>query len=210
MLSRIKRYRWAVVAGIAVIAILGGAMRLGLVSPDFGGQASLSVGGVTGLTGTPEPSASVASGYTAWLLVEGIPGASTTKRGNIDLTGYSWRESTPPGGGKVTFEAFEFEAATGSASPLLAGALYSNTAIPTATLTVRNPTAGDFLTWTLSNVNVTAFKSSSGLDSFALTAGKFEVTYRILNASGGETAVFTASAPLGGWCQMDPPGNIFA
>ncbi|MEK7216067.1 MAG: type VI secretion system tube protein Hcp, partial [Chloroflexota bacterium] len=100
------------------------------------------------------------------------------------------------GGGKVTFEAFQFEAATGSASPLLALALQANTAIPTVTLTVRKePMAEDFLTWKLTNAKVTAFKSSSGLDSFAVIAGKFEVTYRPITGPSTFGVPVTASAP---------------
>jgi type VI secretion system secreted protein Hcp len=105
-----------------------------------------------------------------FLKIEGIQGESTDSKhkGEIELTSFSWGVTNSTshaigsgaGSGKVSFQDFQFTAASSKASPQLLANSVKGTRVNTAVLTARK--AGErpveFLKITMTNVLVSFYK----------------------------------------------------
>jgi type VI secretion system secreted protein Hcp len=144
--------------------------------------------------------------YDAFLLIPGIPGASTstTHKNQIEIESFSWGAASsvpepPPkqsGATKATAAPFTFAKITDIASPLLFLALVQTTRIPTVTLSLQksggagaNPP--DFMTIIFTNVFISQFTSagSAGADtpgeSVAFVYDSLQVSYVPTNPATG-------------------------
>jgi type VI secretion system secreted protein Hcp len=138
-----------------------------------------------------------------WFLkIDGIEGASTVAahKGAIDVLSWSWGVHTGSGGsgsgsgsGKAQFEDFEFVARIDSASPSLFLACATGAHFPSAELTGARTTgknkAAGFLTYTLSDVSITAVEhgdadSGAPIEQFSLDYKKIEMSFIPRKSSG--------------------------
>jgi type VI secretion system secreted protein Hcp len=157
-----------------------------------------------------------------FLKIEGVVGASLDERhrDEIPLTGFSWEEknnsvSTGPGGGsgKVAMDGFHFTMTASKASPVLMLMAANGRRVGQAVLSCRRAGAGQFdmLTWTLTDVSVTAFQtawvSSNGnaepVDQVALGFSRIAYEYKSQSATGAAQAPVKAE-----WDQTRNQGGI--
>ena len=136
-----------------------------------------------------------------FLKITGIPGESkdAKHKDEIDIFSFSWGLSQAEaaahgsggGAGKANFQDFNFMVPVSKASPKLFLACAKGEHIADARLTLRkageNPV--EFLVYNLSDCQVTSYQESASselpTDSFSLSYGKIEVSYKEQNAKGG-------------------------
>ena len=134
-----------------------------------------------------------------FLRIDGIPGESTDAKhkGEIDVESFAWGETQPAppasgsggGAGKVAMQPLRFTARTSSASPMLLLACAMGQHIKSAVLSGRRGVkAGEFLTFSLSDVLVTSYETAAAddapVDAVALSFGRIVVEYRAQKADG--------------------------
>ncbi len=131
-----------------------------------------------------------------WFLkIDGIEGDSTdvTHAGQIDVLSWSWGvanagssgSGSGGGAGRATFQDFQFVARISKASPKLFLSCATGTHHKAATLSgsqAAGKSAGDFLTYKLTDVQVTSVHhGDSGADApieqFSLDYGRFEISF---------------------------------
>ncbi len=137
-----------------------------------------------------------------FLKIDGIRGESQDVRhtGEIELESFSWSETAATwpggsgsgGGGRVQMEAFGVTMGVSRASPELFLAVAKGAHFKSAVLSVRHPgSTDDFLKWTLSDIVVSAYRTSDVAganrvtDGIILLFGKIEIEYHETTASGG-------------------------
>lgn len=135
-----------------------------------------------------------AGSSTYFLALNGIPGDSTAvgHAGEIDVSSFAWgvAHAVSGGGGggaagRATFQDLAFDAATGSASPLLFQACAAGRHLQSAVLTgERGPNRFRHLRIALSDAVVTTYQQSGGTDSFSLAYDRIEVTHIPQRADG--------------------------
>jgi type VI secretion system secreted protein Hcp len=138
-----------------------------------------------------------------FLKITGIPGESkdSKHKDEIDIFSFSWglaqAEATGHAGGsgaaagKANFSDFNFMVPVSKASPKLFLACAKGDHIADARLTLRkageNPV--EFLVYNLSDCQVTSYQESASselpTDSFSLSYGKIEISYKEQNEKGG-------------------------
>ena len=130
-----------------------------------------------------------------FLKIEGVPGESIGKPGEIDLLSFSWGETQPgtagqgsgSGAGRVQAQDFHFTKRIDKSSPMLFVGCATGQHIKSATVTARK--AGgkqeDYLIFKMSDVLISAYQTggSSGSDlvpteQFSLNFVKLEVAYK--------------------------------
>ena len=147
-----------------------------------------------------------------FLAIDGIPGESTDDKhkDEIEVESFSWGEmGVPPsagGGGPtgpVQMQGFTFSMRVSKASPLLFLAAATNQHFSTAVVTVRATDAqSEFLTWTLSDVFVSDFRTSGSTAGAAVTEtatlafAKIQTEYRELLPTGQPGPSVTAGWDL--------------
>ena len=136
-----------------------------------------------------------------FLKIDGVPGESVGKPGEIDLLSFSWGETQPgtagqgggAGAGKVAQQDFHFAKLVDKASPMLFVSCASGAHIKSAVVTARK--AGgkqeDYLIFKLSDVLISSYQTggSAGSDivpseQFSLNFVKLEVAYKEQKADG--------------------------
>jgi type VI secretion system secreted protein Hcp len=135
-----------------------------------------------------------------FLKIDGIPGESThdKHKGEIDVESWSWGETHPAptgpvggGAGKVQMQDLQVTARMSKASPQLMLACASGQHVKSAVLTGRRtgPGPGEFLTFSLSDVLVTAYQTGATeaglpIDAVSLNFAKIQIEYKELQADG--------------------------
>jgi type VI secretion system secreted protein Hcp len=145
-----------------------------------------------------------------FLKLDGIEGESTDAKhaGWIDVASWSWGENQPvqPAAGsgasvgKVHFQDFTFTSRVSKASPKLFLACASGQHLKQAQLVGRKAGKAqqDFLTWTFSDVLVTAYGtggdegSDAAFDNVSLNFSKATIAYKAQKADGSLDAAVTA------------------
>jgi type VI secretion system secreted protein Hcp len=140
--------------------------------------------------------------FDYFLRIDGIPGESTDKThaGEIDVEAFSWGETQSgpigsgggSGSGKVQMQDLHVTAPVSKASPLLLLATAAGTHIKSAVLSARRAgkkSAGDFLTFSLSDVLVRSYQIAGSeaeppRDAVSLSFAKIEVEYKEQKADG--------------------------
>jgi type VI secretion system secreted protein Hcp len=136
-----------------------------------------------------------------FLKIDGVPGESVGKPGEIDLLAFSWGETQPgtagqgggAGAGKVAPQDFHFTKLVDKASPMLFVSCATGAHIKSAVVTARK--AGgkqeDYLIFKLSDVLISSYQTggSAGSDvvpteQFSLNFVKLEVAYKEQKADG--------------------------
>ena len=136
-----------------------------------------------------------------FLKIEGVPGESITKPGEIDLLSFSWGETQPgtagqgsgSGAGKVQAQDFHFTKLIDKSSPMLFVSCATGQHIKSAVVTARK--AGgkqeDYLIFKMSDVLVSSYQTggSAGSDvvpteQFSLNFVKLELAYKEQKADG--------------------------
>jgi type VI secretion system secreted protein Hcp len=146
-----------------------------------------------------------------FLQIDGIAGESrdSKHKGAIDVLSWSWGESniaphgTGGGGGagRVAFQDLSFTMPLSKASPALFLACATGQHFKQAKLFVQRAggkAAGDFLTWTFSDVLVTSYQTGASegqdlpLDSLAMNFSKAQISYKAQKADGSLDTAITA------------------
>jgi type VI secretion system secreted protein Hcp len=153
-------------------------------------------------TSAPPPAAA-GGGLDIFLKIDGIPGESTDSKhpGEIEVDSFSWGEVLPAqpaggggggGAGKVQMDPFTATMGVSIASPKLFLSVAQGTHIRRAVLSVRHTgSQDDFLTWTLSDVLVSSYRTGEATgagrvtDAIALLFKKIEIEYHQTTAGGG-------------------------
>jgi type VI secretion system secreted protein Hcp len=136
-----------------------------------------------------------------FLKLEGVPGESVGKPGEIDLLSFSWGETQPgtagmgggSGAGKVQAQDFHFTKLIDKSSPMLFVSCASGAHIKSATVSARK--AGgkqeDYLIFKMSDVLISSYQTggSAGSDivpteQFSLNFVKLELAYKEQKADG--------------------------
>ena len=147
-----------------------------------------------------------------FLQIDGIAGESTDAKhkGAIDVLSWSWGEANTGahgaggggGAGKVSFQDLSFTTRVSKASPALFLACATGQHFKQAKLSAQRSggkTAGDFLTWTFSDVLVSAYHTGGSegadtppLDQVALNFSKAQISYKAQKPDGSLDAAITA------------------
>ena len=136
-----------------------------------------------------------------FLKIDGVPGESIGKPGEIDLLSFSWGETQPgtagqgsgSGAGRVQAQDFHFTKLIDKSSPMLFVSCATGQHIKSAVVTARK--AGgkqeDYLIFKMSDVLISAYQTggSAGSDlvpteQFSLNFVKLEVAYKEQKADG--------------------------
>jgi type VI secretion system secreted protein Hcp len=140
----------------------------------------------------------------SWFLkIDGVEGesANAAHKGEIDVESWSWgvvqTTAGPPGSGggagRPTFQDFQFTARISKASPQIflacAGGTHHKWATLSGARTAGKSKGADFLTYKLSDVQVTSVQHSDSeagppMEQFGLNYAKFQITYRPETAAG--------------------------
>jgi type VI secretion system secreted protein Hcp len=131
-----------------------------------------------------------------FLKIEGIEEESQdrSRKGGIDILDFSWGEGNSPsmhgGGGwarRLNAKPFNFTMKANNASPKIFLAVADGRHFRSAVLTVRrtDEQKAEFLTWTLSDVVFTSYRTAAEteaspfpMDRFSLVFSKIEIAYR--------------------------------
>jgi type VI secretion system secreted protein Hcp len=147
-----------------------------------------------------------------FLQIDGIAGESmdAKHKGAIDVMSWSWGESnigphSPGSGGgasRVQFQDLHFTTPASKASPALFLACATGQHFKQAKLSAQRAAAkggaGDFLTWTFSDVLVTSYQTGGSepetapVDSVSLNFSKAQISYKAQKADGSLDAAITA------------------
>jgi type VI secretion system secreted protein Hcp len=147
-----------------------------------------------------------------FLQIDGIAGESTNAKhkGAIDLLSWSWGETNPGphgaggggGAGKVVFQDLHVTAPVSKASPALFLACATGQHFKEAKLSAQRgggKAAGDFLTWTFSDVLITGYQTGGSegadtapIDSVSLNFAKAQISYKAQKPDGSLDAAITA------------------
>jgi type VI protein secretion system component Hcp len=150
-------------------------------------------GGTVAAAASPGPAGPIGNSVY-FLAIPGIPGGSTAAGhvGAIDAESMSWGVTA----GATSFAPLIIDASSSEASPFLFLAAASGTASSVVTLTAAAPIAGglaDYAKWTLSNVVVTNYQATDGVEEYALIFTKAEMTYTPTLADGSPGTPVDAS-----------------